>query len=297
MDSGFESSSRDQQSDETLALRRTAGMDAYEATGSSEDPEVRQAFSDSILHILRPLSVLELPGAGSRCDNGSESTGSALSEPFSDLDDSYILLDQRKKKPGKDEGDDMMLLNQFTSEFREVYDQLIAESDEKEEPILPPDSGPEQDFTREMFLEDASGFSPPFQSYIDEMLLKCGLKYHLDERKRQRDQHRRKHRRVRKSHPAVPKDALDPAERDSLSGVWRMLDAVSEPNGFPITEGQYDLYEDERFEWLLREKMPWHRMEVSRKKCEQWLKIGASKAKGQDEQRSRLSHHRPSSRR
>ncbi|XP_041783284.1 uncharacterized protein LOC121599501 [Anopheles merus] len=268
-------------------------MDAYEATGSSEDPEVRQAFSDSILYILRPLSVMELPGIGSRRDNGCDATDSALSEPFSDLDDSYILLDQRKKPVGKDEGDDMMLLNQFTSEFREVYDQLVAEIDhEQEEPMLPPDSEPDLPFSAEMPFEDAGGFSPPFQSFIDEMLLKCDLKYHLDERKRQRDQHRRKQRRVRKAPPpAAPKDALEPAERDSLSGVWRMLDAVSEPNGFPITEGQYDLYEDERFEWLLRERMPWHRLEVSRKKCEQWLKIGPSRAKqAQDEKRSRQSH-------
>uniref|UniRef100_A0A182K7I0 Uncharacterized protein n=1 Tax=Anopheles christyi TaxID=43041 RepID=A0A182K7I0_9DIPT len=291
MDSGIrEFSEQSGTLGETLSFERSADMDAYEATGSSEDPEVRQAFSDSILHILRPLSVLELPGMGSRCDNGSDSTDSALSEPFSDLDDSYILLDQRKKKPGKDEGDDMMLLNQFTSEFREVYDQLIAEIDDQEEPIMLLDSVQEQDFGHDMSPEDATGFSPSFQSFIDEMLLKCDLKYHLEERKRKRDMHRRKHRRVRKIQPAVPKDTLEPAERDSLSGVWRMLDAVSEPNGFPITEGQYDLYEDERFEWLLREKMPWHRLEVSRKKCEQWLKIGASKAKPQDEKRSRQSH-------
>uniref|UniRef100_A0A182WE04 Uncharacterized protein n=1 Tax=Anopheles minimus TaxID=112268 RepID=A0A182WE04_9DIPT len=280
-----------------LPVRRATGMDAYEATGSSEDPEVRQAFSDSILHILRPLSVLELPGMGSRCGNDSDSTRSALSEPFSDLDESYILLDQRKKKPGKDEGDDMMLLNQFTSEFREVYDQLIGELDEKEESILPTDAIQEQqDFAHELSLEDTSGFSPPFQSYISEMLLKCDLKYHLDEKKKQRDKNRRKHRRVRKVQPTAPKDALEPAERDSLSGVWRMLDAVSEPNGFPITEGQYDLYEDERFEWLLREKIPWQRMEVSRKKCEQWLKIGPNATKLQDEKRSRQSH-RPTSQR
>lgn len=82
---------------ETLGFQRATSMDAYEATGSSEDPEVRQAFSDSILHILRPLSVMELPGIGSRRDNGCDATDSALSEPFSDLDDSYILLDQRKK--------------------------------------------------------------------------------------------------------------------------------------------------------------------------------------------------------
>uniref|UniRef100_A0A182R0Q6 Uncharacterized protein n=1 Tax=Anopheles farauti TaxID=69004 RepID=A0A182R0Q6_9DIPT len=277
-------------------------MDAYEATGSSEDPEVRQAFSASILHILRPLSVLEIPGSSARRgqEEDTDSTASdGLSEPFSDLDESYILLDQRKKKPGKDEGDDMMLLNQFSAEFREVYDQLIGELREQEpEPLLPSEEPPKDaEHTDETAPEDAGGFSPSFQSFIDEMLVKCDLKYHLDEKRKRRDQHRRKQRRMRKAQPAAGKDALEPAERDSLSGVWRMLDAVSEPNGFPITEGEYDLYEDERFEWLLREKIPWHRLEVSRKKCEQWLKIGPGSGKAADEKRSRQSHHRPSSHR
>ncbi|XP_053680195.1 uncharacterized protein LOC128731122 [Anopheles nili] len=272
-------------------------MDAYDgAEGSSEDPEVRQAFSDSILHILRPLSVLEmLPGTSPHPDGDSSSSRSALSEPFSDLDDSYILLDQRKKTPGKDDGDDMMLLNQFTSEFRQVYDQLTAEHDEQEDADLPSEELHQDGRTTlESGLEDSNGFSPTFQGFIDEMLHKCDLKYHLEERKKQHDLHRRRHRRVRKvGPPPTTKDSLEPAERDSLSGVWRMLDAVSEPNGFPITEGQYDLYEDERFEWLLREKIPWPRLEVSRKKCEQWLKMGPSAAKVPDEKRSRQSQ-RPS---
>ncbi|XP_058117271.1 uncharacterized protein LOC131289020 [Anopheles ziemanni] len=279
-------------------------MDAPEAYGSSEDPEVRQAFSDSILHILRPLSVLEVASrVGSRqgkldraSPDGSDSTRSALSEPFSDLDESYILLDQRKKKPGKDDGDDMMLLNQFTSEFRQVYDQLVSDKQDRvEESILPPDDSPEdgiptsdEPIPTDFGVTDTDSFSPQFQSYIAEMLRKCDLKYHLDEKKKRLDQHRRRHRRVRKVQPVDPRDPSEPAERDSLSGMWRMLDAVSEPNGFPITDGEYDLYEDERFEWLMREKLPWHRLEVSKKKCEQWLKMGPTVTKA-DERRSRES--------
>lgn len=71
-------------------------MDGYENT--SEDPLIRKRFSDNILDILRPLSESEMPKlrcGGAQDEHGSEY--SALSEPFSDLDESYILLDQRKK--------------------------------------------------------------------------------------------------------------------------------------------------------------------------------------------------------
>uniref|UniRef100_A0A182IM40 Uncharacterized protein n=1 Tax=Anopheles atroparvus TaxID=41427 RepID=A0A182IM40_ANOAO len=284
-------------------------MDAQEVSGSSEDPEIRQAFSESILHLLRPLSVLEVSRGGSRqakldraSPGGSDSSRNALSEPFSDLDESYILLDQRKKKPGKDDGDDMMLLNQFTSEFRQVYDQLVSEQQDAEEDLLPPDDSlsglptPVEAQAGDFGLTDSDSFSPPFQSYIAEMLQKCDLKYHLEQKRKRLDQHRRRHRRVRKVQPVDPRDSKEAAEHDSLSGMWRMLDAVSEPNGFPITDGEYDLYEDERFEWLMRENIPWQRLEVSKKKCEQWLKMGPAVARA-DEKRARESQRSSAHRR
>ncbi|XP_050098200.1 uncharacterized protein LOC126579034 [Anopheles aquasalis] len=289
-------------------------------TRSSEDPDVRKAFSESILHLLRPLSALEMAESvvqqpSSRCDSAI-SGRSGLSEPFSDLDESYILLDQRAKQPGSDEGDDMMLLNQFTAEFRHVYDQLLAEQQQREQQpgpavevenaedlLLPPsdsaagEAEPEPDARRTsdfpMFEAAPSGFSAEFQSFIDEMLHKCNLKHHLDEQQKQQS-HRGRGRRQRKVQPIDPKEQqqlllLEPADRDSLSGVWCMLDAVSEPNGFPITDGPYDLYEDERFAWLLGEDIPWARLEVSRKRCEQWLKMGPTASKT-DEKRSQKSH-------
>lgn len=69
-------------------------MDAFPIT--SEDPDVRQQFAENIFQILRPLSALEMP-RGNRPTDGDSSECSALSDPFSDLDESYILLDQRKK--------------------------------------------------------------------------------------------------------------------------------------------------------------------------------------------------------
>ncbi|ETN67725.1 hypothetical protein AND_000477 [Anopheles darlingi] len=282
-------------------------MDAPLETHSSENPEVRKAFSESILHLLRPLSALEMTGSEvqqARCDSAI-SGRSGLSEPFSDLDESYILLDQRAKQPGNDEGDDMMLLNQFTSEFRHVYDQLLAEQqrEQQESPaveaaedlLLPPshsasgEDEPDGRRTSDFAFEAApSGFSAEFQSFIEEMLHKCNLKYHLEEKQKQHS-HRRG-RRQRKVQPIDPKEQmLEPAERDSLSGVWCMLDA--EPNDFTIIDGPYNLYEDKRFAWLLGEDIPWTRLEVSRKKCEQWLKMGPTISKT-DEKRSQSQQRR-----
>lgn len=66
---------------------------------TSEDPMIRKRFSENIMDILRPLSEAEMPKLD-REDVVSEY--STLSEPFSDLDESYILLDQRKKVSSSD---------------------------------------------------------------------------------------------------------------------------------------------------------------------------------------------------
>ena len=67
-------------------------MENVETT--SEDPEVRKKYADHIKNILRPLAEHEFPKP---LFDDNASVFSTLSEPFSDLDESYILLDQRKK--------------------------------------------------------------------------------------------------------------------------------------------------------------------------------------------------------
>lgn len=51
-----------------------------------------------------------------------------------------------------------------------------------------------------------------------------------------------------------------------------MLDGQSVENGFPITEIGYNLLNDRRLDWLLREDIPWNEKEKVKKKCEQWIK-------------------------
>lgn len=172
---------------------------------TSEDPVIRKRFADSILDILRPLTEAEMPKLHPSDDASEYST---LSDPFSDLDESYILLDQRKKvfqfirppfmsnnekictlqTPGDNEGDEM-LLNQFTPEFRKVYDELMAarrdgEESDREEPFLIGEGSYESSPEEALLLNEPGEFSPKFQTFIEDMLRKCELKYHLEEKKK-----------------------------------------------------------------------------------------------------------------
>uniref|UniRef100_A0A182N2G1 Uncharacterized protein n=1 Tax=Anopheles dirus TaxID=7168 RepID=A0A182N2G1_9DIPT len=268
-------------------------MDAFPIT--SEDPDVRRQFAENIFQILRPLSASEMPRANRRPDGESESECSALSDPFSDLDESYILLDQRKKvhrkvapkrmKPGVDENDELLLMNQFTPEFRCAYDELMADrsnSDRKQQlSEAPAVESPPPPPPVCVDLQTASDFSPKFRSFIDEMVRKCDLQHHQEEKKRreqqqlqqqQQQQQQRKKGRVR---AIVSEESFCGLETDSMSGVWRMLDAMSENERevFPTSGPHYDLYYDRRFAWMTRDEIPWEQLEMSKKKCEQWLKM------------------------
>ncbi|XP_035794352.1 uncharacterized protein LOC118467685 [Anopheles albimanus] len=255
-------------------------MEAYPIT--SEDPVVRQKFAENIFQILRPLSASELPRIRPNLDDGESSECSALSDPFSDLDESYIMLDQRKKKPGVDEGDELLLMNQFTPEFRSAYDVLMSERRLQQHAT---DAGQAQKQKQKSEVTTASSdsddlrrsadFSPKFRSFIDDMLRKCDLQYHQEEKKRKELQQRKKDRRVR---PIVSEESFacgGQRDTDSLSGIWRMLDAVSEDERelFPTSGPHYDLYYDRRFAWMTRDEIAWEQIEESKKKCEQWLKL------------------------
>ncbi|XP_049539363.1 putative uncharacterized protein DDB_G0274435 [Anopheles darlingi] len=272
-------------------------MEAYPNT--SEDPVVRQKFAENIFQILRPLSASEMPRIRRRRPNddgddddndGESSECSALSDPFSDLDESYIMLDQRKKVSEAVTGDELLLMNQFTPEFRSAYDVLMSErrlqnptdagqkqqqqqqqqqqqKKEKKESGVAASTGHSDD------LRVTADFSPKFRSFIDEMLRKCDLQYHQEEKKRKELQQRKKDRRVRQ---IVSEESFcGGLDTDSLSGIWRMLDAVSEDerDPFPTSGPHYDLYYDRRFAWMTRDEIAWEQIEESKKKCEQWLKL------------------------
>ncbi|XP_053679188.1 uncharacterized protein LOC128730181 [Anopheles nili] len=251
-------------------------MDAYPIT--SEDPDVRQKFAENIFQILRPLSVTEMPRTGSDQGDDESSECSALSDPFSDLDESYILLDQRKKKPGIDEDDELLLMNQFTPEFRCAYDDLKAENrlhppEARSETSVGP--GPAGSCGSCPDLHSGGDFSPKFRAFIDEMLRKCDLQYHQEEKKRREQLQQNQQRKKGRVRTVVSEESVCGLETNSLSGIWRMLDAMSENEReiLPTTGPNYDLYYDRRFDWMTRDEIPWDQIEASKKKCEQWLKL------------------------
>lgn len=61
-------------------------------------------------------------------------------------------------------------------------------------------------------------------------------------------------------------------ETNSLSDMWRMLEAQSTSNGFPVSPMGYNVFDDQRMSWLKREAGSWNEQEASRRKCEEWLK-------------------------
>jgi L,D-peptidoglycan transpeptidase YkuD (ErfK/YbiS/YcfS/YnhG family) len=62
-------------------------------------------------------------------------------------------------------------------------------------------------------------------------------------------------------------------DMNSLSGVWRLLEAESMHNEFPLTQLGYNFYVQNDKDWIKRrESKTWNQIEITRKKCEDWLK-------------------------
>lgn len=80
-----------------------------------------------------------------------------------------------------------MLLNQFTPEFRRVYDEMMIARQEGREEIEPDFLADEGErgpgLEQALLLDDPGRFSPKFQEFIEDLLKKCELNYHLEEKK------------------------------------------------------------------------------------------------------------------
>lgn len=81
-----------------------------------------------------------------------------------------------------------MLLNQFTPEFRRAYDEMMVARQEgkvEEEPEFLVDEGErEPGLEQALLLEDPGELSPQFKELIEDLLKKCELNYHLEEKKK-----------------------------------------------------------------------------------------------------------------
>lgn len=65
---------------------------------------------------------------------------------------------------------------------------------------------------------------------------------------------------------------LDLIDANSMSGFWRMMEGLPMVNGFPVTQHEYNIYEDRCIDWLHRYGFSWYDNENIRAKCESWIK-------------------------
>ena len=116
--------------------------------------------------------------------------------------------------------------------------------------------------------EDVDNISEVFQE-VSEILSSCGLGAYEEEKKKREEREKLKNPKPRPKKSKSPEDC--DIDTNSLSAIWRMLDAVSMDNGFPITQPGYNFYEDKK-SWINQAEKSWEQKEEVRKKCEEWLK-------------------------
>lgn len=74
----------------------------------------------------------------------------------------------------------------------------------------------------------------------------------------------------------------DYVETDSLSNVWRMLQASRDnERDFNVSQIGYNIFKDEKFSWLKHDDIDLEMIEQTNAKCEKWLK-DIKKDKGKD---------------
>ncbi|XP_055703897.1 uncharacterized protein LOC129802243 [Phlebotomus papatasi] len=201
----------------------------------------------------------------------SKSDCSKLSDPFSDMEEKITPQDNGKRRMTKIEAD-IMLMSSFTPNFMSIQREMLEK--------LPPDSAICADFATHRNYTYLDRRQPKecdeqIKLKIQEMLTSCGIKSPVISRASESPD--------KPTSTAAPspldmynqmqgKSPLSDADNNSLSAVWRMLEAQSVENGFPVTPFGYNVFEDKRLEWMTRRDSSWNDREQVREKCENWLK-------------------------
>jgi hypothetical protein len=198
----------------------------------------------------------------SRGDNESEV--SHLSDPFAELGGNIILSAENKQKRrlSKIEAD-ILVMNSFPPSHMEIQNEFANGLVSSRVPHIDIDKLMENKGEKEIEVDDDEVLKS-----VAKSLDQCGLKSHLDEKKK-RDERDKINAKPKKKVKTSDERNL---ETNSLSGIWRMLDAASaDGNDFPITRMGYNFYEDKK-SWVSPSEKSWTQKEEIRKKCENWLK-------------------------
>lgn len=160
---------------------------------------------------------------------------------------------------------DFLIMNSFPAKHLSIIEEIIKEKAELEPEEAPIAEEPEEFDLDLEFLEDID-----FYETIKQILNSVGLHIY-EEEKRKRDEQEKLRQKTRPKKPVIEENV----ETNSISAIWRMLEAASVSNGFPLTQQGYNFFEDNKncADWIRRKDVAsWDEGEEIRKKCENWLK-------------------------
>ncbi|GAB0097867.1 hypothetical protein DMENIID0001_135450 [Sergentomyia squamirostris] len=234
----------------------------------SVDDERRKKRSDEILKQLK-FHADDLSDDLSEDKEDSDSC-SKLSDPFSDMEEKVTPVYSGKRRMTKIESD-MLMMSSFTPNFMSVQRDMIKSLPSHSSICSEFDNVRNYTYLDRRQPKDSDNV---IKEKIQEMLSLCGIKSPAISRASESPE---------KPPTADPspldmyaqfqgKSPLSDADNNSLSAVWRMLEAQSVENGFPVTPFGYNVFEDKRLDWMTRKDSSWNDREQIREKCENWLK-------------------------
>ncbi|CAO1419842.1 unnamed protein product [Diamesa serratosioi] len=228
--------------------------------------EQRAELIENILAPIGPQDVFIFDIARVNCNVDAASEFSELSDPFAELGGNIILSaeNNQKRRLSKVEAD-VLVMNSFPSTHMQIQNEVIGEMNIS--------SATQINIQQIMKLnldddQDDGNVSEVFQE-VTEILDSCGLGVYQEEKKKREEMEKVKNPKPRLKKTKSPEDC--DIDTNSLSAIWRMLDAVSMDNGFPITQPGYNFFEDKKC-WINQAEKTWEQKEQVRKKCEEWLK-------------------------
>ena len=163
-------------------------------------------------------------------------------------------------------------MNSFPPKHLQIIDEIIKEKSEASNEIRKNEEINDKD-SESLNLEiDVNNTEADVEFYenIRQIIDSVGLHLYEEEKRKKDDQEKlRQKTRPKKS---TQEENL---ETNSISAIWRMLEAASVSNGFPLTQPGYNFFEDNKncADWIRRKEAgSWDDNEEIRKKCENWLK-------------------------
>lgn len=221
----------------------------------------REERALTVQHILAPISQQdEYIFDANRNDNDSDI--SELSDPFAELGGNIVMSAENKQKRRLSKAEaDTLVMNSFPRTHMEIQNSLLKELTQIRVPHI------DIEGIMEEKENDCESEEDEVLKEVAENLEQCGLKSHLEEKKKIEE----RQKLLQKPRTKKVKTNEDQQfDTNSLSGIWRMLDAAS-MNDFPITQHGYNFYEDNKT-WVNPAEKSWEQKEEIRKKCEEWLK-------------------------